>query len=81
MGPVGHPRVPDAVLAKLRLVCTGLPEAREEPAWTGIRWCVLAPKKLPRADRSAVRLSSHLVRRARRTAAPRRVPTGGESFR
>ena len=29
-----------AVLARLRPICLGLPEAYEEPAWTGVRWRV-----------------------------------------
>jgi len=29
-----------AVLARLRPTCLGLPEADEEPAWTGVRWRV-----------------------------------------
>jgi hypothetical protein len=33
-------RVPQGVLAKLRLVCSGLPEVVEEQAWAGTRWCV-----------------------------------------
>ena len=28
------------VLSRLRLVCLDLPEAIEEKAWAGIRWCV-----------------------------------------
>jgi hypothetical protein len=28
------------VVAKIGLVCLGLPEAYEEPAWVGTRWCV-----------------------------------------
>jgi predicted DNA-binding protein (MmcQ/YjbR family) len=32
--------VPDDVLAELREVCLALPEAYEEPAWTGTRWSV-----------------------------------------
>ena len=35
-----HPSVPDDVLAQLRLVCLDLPDAVEEPAWVGTRWCV-----------------------------------------
>lgn len=31
---------PRDVLARLRLVCLELPEASEESAWEGIRWCV-----------------------------------------
>ena len=31
---------PREILARLRLVCLELPEAREESAWEGIRWCV-----------------------------------------
>jgi hypothetical protein len=30
--------VPPAVVARLRPLCARLPEAREEPAWTGTRW-------------------------------------------
>ena len=30
--------VPLEILAALRPVCLGLPEAYEEPAWAGIRW-------------------------------------------
>jgi len=33
-------QVPDAVIARLRLVCMELPEVVEESAWTGTRWCV-----------------------------------------
>jgi hypothetical protein len=29
-----------AVLAELRSICLGLPDAYEEPAWVGRRWCV-----------------------------------------
>jgi hypothetical protein len=32
--------VPPDVLAKMRVVCSGLPETYEEAAWAGIRWCV-----------------------------------------
>lgn len=32
--------VPDEVVARVRAVCLGLPEAYEEPAWVGTRWCV-----------------------------------------
>jgi predicted DNA-binding protein (MmcQ/YjbR family) len=28
------------IVARLRAVCQGLPEAYEEPAWTGVRWRV-----------------------------------------
>jgi YjbR len=35
-----HATVPDEVLAKLRLICLALPEAYEETAWVGTRWCV-----------------------------------------
>ena len=31
---------PDEVVDALRAICLALPEAHEEPAWTGIRWCV-----------------------------------------
>ena len=32
--------VAEAVLAELRSVCLGLPDAYEEAAWVGRRWCV-----------------------------------------
>ena len=32
--------VPAAVLARLRAICLALPEAHEEQAWAGIRWCI-----------------------------------------
>jgi hypothetical protein len=32
--------VPAELLARLRPICLGLPEAYEEPAWVGIRWRV-----------------------------------------
>lgn len=35
-----RPIVPAEMLARLRLVCLDLPEAYEEPAWVGTRWCV-----------------------------------------
>lgn len=35
-----RPDVPADVLAKLRAICLGLPEASEEIAWAGARWCV-----------------------------------------
>jgi hypothetical protein len=31
---------PRAVVAKLRAICLALPEASEEEAWVGTRWCV-----------------------------------------
>ncbi len=36
----GPADVPPRVLRRLRSLCLGLPEAREEPAWVGIRWRV-----------------------------------------
>ena len=33
-----HADVPPEILAELRSVCLGLPEAYEEPAWVGTRW-------------------------------------------
>ena len=27
-------------LDRLRVICLGLPDAYEEPAWTGTRWCI-----------------------------------------
>jgi YjbR len=35
-----HADVPSEILAKLRAVCLGLPEAYEEQAWVGTRWRV-----------------------------------------
>jgi hypothetical protein len=35
-----HADVPREILAKLRTVCLGLPEAYEEQAWVGTRWRV-----------------------------------------
>jgi hypothetical protein len=35
-----RPHVPADLLAALRSCCLTLPEAYEEPAWTGTRWCV-----------------------------------------
>jgi hypothetical protein len=32
--------VPADALAALRAACLALPEAHEQPAWTGLRWCV-----------------------------------------
>lgn len=32
--------VPADVVDRLRLVCLDLPEAYEEPAWTGVRFCI-----------------------------------------
>ena len=32
--------VPPAALARLRAVCLALPQAYEEQAWVGTRWCV-----------------------------------------
>ncbi len=34
------PQVPPEIVAKVGLVCLGLPEAYEEAAWAGTRWCV-----------------------------------------
>ena len=33
-----RPNVPPEVVAQIRSVCIGLPEAYEEPAWVGTRW-------------------------------------------
>ena len=38
--PDVDPDVPAEVLARLRSVCSGLPETYEEAAWVGTRWCV-----------------------------------------
>lgn len=35
-----HPSPPQAVVDKLRLFCLDLPQAVEEAAWTGTRWCI-----------------------------------------
>ena len=35
-----RPDVPPDVLDALRTRCLALPDAYEEPAWTGTRWCV-----------------------------------------
>ena len=32
--------VPPRILGRLRPLCLALPEVREEPAWTGVRWRV-----------------------------------------
>ena len=31
---------PGEIVGALRPICLALPEAYEEPAWTGVRWCV-----------------------------------------
>jgi hypothetical protein len=33
-----HPPVRDDIIARLRPICLGLPEAHEEAAWVGVRW-------------------------------------------
>jgi YjbR len=33
-----YAEVPSEIVAAVRSVCLGLPEAYEEPAWVGIRW-------------------------------------------
>ncbi len=38
--PATRPRVPLVVLKELRAICLELPEAYEEHAWAGTRWCV-----------------------------------------
>jgi hypothetical protein len=35
-----HRDVPPAVVERLRRMCLALPDAYEETAWVGIRWCV-----------------------------------------
>jgi hypothetical protein len=37
-----HPEVPDDLIARLRSICLGFPEAREESAWVGVRWRIRA---------------------------------------
>ncbi|MEU4561085.1 MmcQ/YjbR family DNA-binding protein [Actinoplanes sp. NPDC023936] len=34
--------VPPDILDRLRSICDGLPETREEPAWIGVRWRIRA---------------------------------------
>jgi hypothetical protein len=36
----GRPQVPSDIVARLRGLCLGLPETREEAAWVGTRWRV-----------------------------------------
>jgi hypothetical protein len=40
--PVGEDvgEVDEEVVSALRAICLGLPDAYEEPAWVGRRWCV-----------------------------------------
>ncbi len=33
-------QVPAGIVARLEAICLGLPEATQEPAWTGMRWLV-----------------------------------------
>lgn len=37
---MGDADVPTEIVARLRAICLGLPEAYEEVAWTGVRWRV-----------------------------------------
>lgn len=37
---VANPGVPQEIVGRLRAICTGLPEVREEQAWVGTRWTV-----------------------------------------
>ncbi|NJM31056.1 MAG: MmcQ/YjbR family DNA-binding protein [Rhizobiales bacterium] len=37
-----HPEIPTRILSRLRPICLALPDAREEVAWTGIRWRIRA---------------------------------------
>ena len=32
--------IPPAILTRLRSMCLALPEAYEEQAWVGTRWCI-----------------------------------------
>ncbi len=34
------PEIPEPLLERVRAVCLAVPDATEEPAWTGIRWKV-----------------------------------------
>jgi hypothetical protein len=36
----GHADAPPELLARFRKICLALPEAYEERAWVGTRWCV-----------------------------------------
>jgi hypothetical protein len=38
MSPSKHVQVSPKIVAKLRSICLGLPEAHEEAAWAGTRW-------------------------------------------
>ena len=38
VGLTDYADVPEEVLAEMRAICAGLPEAYEEQAWTGKRW-------------------------------------------
>jgi len=35
-----HPDVPPKIVTRLRAACLELPEAYEEQAWVGTRWCI-----------------------------------------
>ncbi len=35
-----HPDVPPKIVGRLRAACLDLPEAYEEQAWVGTRWCI-----------------------------------------
>jgi hypothetical protein len=35
-----HPAVAADIIERLRAICLGLPEADEQAAWTGTRWCI-----------------------------------------
>jgi len=37
---MARPHVDPATLARLRAICLGFPDAAEEAAWAGTRWCV-----------------------------------------
>ncbi len=40
MKPAPRIKVPDEILARLRLACLDLPEAHEARAWVGTRWMI-----------------------------------------
>jgi hypothetical protein len=37
-----HPDVPHELIARVRSICLGFPEAREGAAWVGVRWRIRA---------------------------------------
>jgi hypothetical protein len=37
---INRPEISPAIVAKLASICLALPEAQQEPAWVGTRWCI-----------------------------------------